>query len=469
MIEKILPVQLAEVLGQLPEAAGQLWLVGGAVRDHFLKRKTTDFDLAVAGEGRQVARRLADLLGGAYYDLDPQRDTARVLTHERGSSWSRIDLAGLRGESIEEDLRLRDFTVNSLAVSLGDEEFLDPTGGLQDLKDKRLSLTAPEALNSDPLRALRAVRLASELGFKMDRQLVGALRDPSLDLSQISAERIRDELFLMLAQSQPQIPLRLAHEMGLLASSLPSTRGLSLGKGLRRLQSLRLFFSTIVGDPAQKVGGDFLRAQASLRLGRFRRQLGRDLDILIAGDRSRRQLLGFAAVFGGNGADPGRKLEELGAHLHLSGAESAHLARISRYLHAHAGLMLPQDRSRLAIYRHYRDYGISGVDLILLGLAEYLRKGFDEITHAEWESQVDTARAYLQAWYEQRALAVDPPALLGGQDLMRELGIGAGPLVGDLLEALREAQVQGQISDSEAAIRFARGQLNALRGDGEQS
>jgi tRNA nucleotidyltransferase/poly(A) polymerase len=467
MIEQLLPADLSEVLGRLPEAGGRLWLVGGAVRDHFLQRRTLDFDLAVAGEGRLVARRLADLLGGAYYDLDPLRGTARVLTQGTGSEWSRLDIAGLRGGSIEEDLHLRDFTINAMALSIPSGKLLDPTGGLQDLRDKVLSLTGPDSLLSDPVRALRAVRLASELSFRMDGELVKAIRDPSLDLASVSVERIRDELFLMLGQAESHVPLRVANELSLLSRCLPSGEKMNLEEGISRLEALTELSSAFIGATGDAMDGDFIRAQASLRLGRFREPLARDLGLLVSGDRIRRQLLGFSAAFVTGSGLVVPDLGQVGNELHLSGDEVAHLTRISRYAAAHAGLNLPEQVSRLDVYRHYREFGSAGVDIILLGLADFHSRGMVEASHSRWETRVETARVYLQAWYEEWPEAVDPALPIRGHDLMEELELESGPMVGDLLEAVREAQVQGLITDRDSAIRHAREHLNALRASGQ--
>jgi len=134
---------------QLPESVSILipllvqdvpiWFVGGGVRDHLLSRKTYDLDFAVDGDAIAFARRVADQLGGYYYTLDEERGTGRVLHQDEEGQRLTLDFARIRGDDITADLTARDFTINAMAINLSDpDEWLDPTAGARDLKDKIL-------------------------------------------------------------------------------------------------------------------------------------------------------------------------------------------------------------------------------------------------------------------------------------------------------------------------------------------
>ena len=138
------------------------WLVGGSVRDMLLGRPVLDIDLVVAEDPRTVAKRLAGRCGGSPFPLSERHGAWRVVSGEQT-----VDIAGCRG-SIEHDLGLRDFTVNAIAVSLDNSEFIDPYGGRGDLDRRLLRTVSDEAFRDDPLRLLRLPRIAHELGFDID-------------------------------------------------------------------------------------------------------------------------------------------------------------------------------------------------------------------------------------------------------------------------------------------------------------
>ena len=133
------------------------WLVGGAVRDRLLGRATDDVDIAVAGDPRGPARRIAKATGGAAFQLSHEFGGWRAVG--RGHAWH-VDLVILRDGEITADLAARDFTINAMAEPLAGGELLDPHGGRADLDARRLRMVSPGALADDPLRTLRAIRLA---------------------------------------------------------------------------------------------------------------------------------------------------------------------------------------------------------------------------------------------------------------------------------------------------------------------
>ena len=134
LVEQLLESDLAELIRSKSNDQ-QVWLVGGALRDHFLQIVQPDLDFAVNSDAISLARGLADAMDVPCYVLDEQRDTARVMLPEQAT----LDFARLRAPTLEADLRLRDFSINSMAVDLNQpDRLIDPLGGLQDLKDKVL-------------------------------------------------------------------------------------------------------------------------------------------------------------------------------------------------------------------------------------------------------------------------------------------------------------------------------------------
>src|SRR5438552_1559410 len=180
---------LLRVLGAPPGAA----LVGGAVRDTVLGRAVADVDVAVPSGALDLARRCAERLGGTCVVLDAERGAARVVT-DGGLT---LDLTDFRAPSLEGDLAARDFTVDALAVPLapllaqGRAAIVDPTGGLADLKARRIRPAGAGVLHDDPLRALRGVRLEATLGLRLTPAAARAARKLAALLHDVSKPETR--------------------------------------------------------------------------------------------------------------------------------------------------------------------------------------------------------------------------------------------------------------------------------------
>lgn len=147
-------------------AGAPVWLVGGAVRDRLLDRPTKDLDLAVRGDVEAAARALARSARAAVFPLSEEFGAWRVVGRDGG--WQ-ADLSPLGGETIEDDLALRDFTVNAIAEPLDGGEPVDPTGGISDLSARRLRMVSEQAFARDPLRVMRLPRFASSWGWRSIR------------------------------------------------------------------------------------------------------------------------------------------------------------------------------------------------------------------------------------------------------------------------------------------------------------
>ena len=199
-----------ERLGPVLDAhPGPSYLVGGTVRDLLLGRPSRfDFDLAVAGDAETYARDLAERLGG------------RVTTHGRfGTAQVRygnahIDLATLRAETIEEDLRRRDFTINAMAIALPDADLVDPLQGEQHLREKLVRVLHERSFVDDPTRIFRAARYETRLGFRMDPKTETLALLAAPDTRLVSGARVREELFAILEEDQPERTLARLHALG---------------------------------------------------------------------------------------------------------------------------------------------------------------------------------------------------------------------------------------------------------------
>ncbi|MEV7982530.1 CCA tRNA nucleotidyltransferase [Streptomyces sp. NPDC086519] len=229
------------------EAGFSLALVGGSVRDALLGRLGNDLDFTTDARPEDVlkiVRPWADAVwevGIAFGTVGVQKE-ARVgddirhfqieVTTYRSEAYDRTSRKPevSYGESIEEDLVRRDFTVNAMAVALPEKEFIDPHGGLEDLAQRVLRTpgTPEDSFSDDPLRMMRAARFAAQLDFEVASEVVAAMKDMAGRLEIVSAERVRDELNKLILSAHPRKGLTLLVDTGLAEHVLPELPALRL-------------------------------------------------------------------------------------------------------------------------------------------------------------------------------------------------------------------------------------------------
>ncbi len=489
------PFLFSPLLKAVREAlpAGQpIHLVGGALRDALLGLETHDLDFVVPAEGIRLARRVANTLQAAFFPLDEERDTGRVLLTGEGGKRIILDFAAWRAASLDQDLLARDFTINAMALDLQTERLYDPLGGGMDVRQKRIRACGPDSLSADPVRVLRATRLAAALGFHIEAETRQQMKQAAAGLRNVSPERVRDELFRILDGPHPATVLRALDMLGALAYVLPELAAL---KGVEQptphvydvwthtlsaLDYLEAILAALAPGYDAENTGDLYTGLLTLRLGRYRQQLAAHFEQALNADRSVRALLGFAALYHDIAKPQNKTVDEQGnlhfwGHdeqgadmaaaraeaLHFSNPEIQRLRLIIRHHmrpHFHSKRMEAEGKapSRRAIYRFFRDTGEAGVDVLLLALADARATRGHTLTQEGWSAMLDVCRVFLENYWEKPSETVSPPPLLNGYDLMTALDLSPGPQVGELLEAIREAQAVGKIETREQAIAFAR-------------
>ncbi len=465
------------------------YLVGGYVRDRLLGRPTYDLDVAVAGDGLILARHLADAFQGDYYPLDVERATGRaILYHDAGRLV--VDVARFRGElplALERDLAGRDLTINALAMQAGAPGVVvDQHGGLADLEAQVLRPVSEGSIRDDPLRALRAVRLAADLGFRLAPETEALLERDGPALAQVSGERVRDELARLLARPDAAPWLVRLDELGLLAVILPELeplRGLeqTLPHRLDALAHTLATLSAAEGIVAQlrwhsrEPGDRGPMPWGKGPLPELEPFAPRLLAHLAQGsNRTRLVLLKMALLLHDTGK-AATKSEEEGRvrfidHQRFSARLAGEALRRLRFnksevrlvqtvvrQHMRPPLLAEQESvSGRAVYRFLRDTEEAGVDVLLHALADHAAIYPPGIEDERWPRLVALVARMLAEYWERRAQGVAPRPLLSGHDLIRELGVEPGPEIGALLEAVREAQAGGEVDTREEALALVR-------------
>ncbi len=490
----LLPPLLERIKNFLP-LEQEIYLVGGAVRDLLLSRISPDLDFALPSNGISLARKIANSLDADFLALDDERDTGRVVLTNEDGSHTFIDFATYRGATLEEDLRARDFTINAIALNLRDNTIVDPLDGAKDIRAKVLRACSPASLADDPVRILRGVRLAAALSFTIDKSTREWMKQSADQIVRISAERLRDEVFKILQGPRVDASLRALDMLGVLSHLMPELLKM---KGVEQspphvyevwthtLSVLNYLDQVIsglrVGYDAEKTN-DMFTGLLGLRLGRFRQQIAKHFSDSLNINRSHRSLLFFAALYHDVSKPETKTIDESGrirffdhdiqgAEVAASRARSFNLSNdeverihviVKNHMRIHSfGTRLEADQqtpSRKAIYRFFRDSGKAGIDLILLSLADLRGTYANELTITTWTAYLDVARILLENYWERPEEVVAPPRLLDGHELMKELNLEPGPVIGQLLEAVRENQAAGKIETREQALLFVREKL----------
>ncbi len=493
-----LPSLLSDVVDALP-ADQPIYLIGGAVRDLLLGRASHDLDFGLGADSLALARKIANKIGAAYYPLDKERGAARLVLIRDDGTRDVLDFAAFRGETLEEDLRGRDFTLNAIALDARSHKLYDPLDGAADLRAKELRLCSPTSLRDDPIRILRAIRLASSFGFKILPETRSAMKESISGFSEISVERQRDEFFKILEGKQPYTSLRALEMLGVLSEILPEVVALKgttqsaphvddvWSHTLNTMRHLESMLSALSPDYDSSKAAEFHNGYLVVKLGRYRQQLAEHFSKTLTTDRSLYGLLFFAALyhdiakplvkkvgdderirFWGHDVEGAEMVAVRARSLHLSNDEIDRLKRIVRghlRIHDMARRMLEKRKqdegharsvspSRRTIYRFFRDTREAGVDIILLSLAD-LRATYEHTLPEDlWKAELDVARILLENYFEKPEKTVKPPSLLDGHEVMAAFSLRPSPKVGAVIEAVREAQATGEVGTRSEALVF---------------
>jgi putative nucleotidyltransferase with HDIG domain len=460
---------------ELPQAAiralgGEegVWMAGGAVRDAALGRPVTDLDLAVVGDPGRAAKALARELGEPTFELSAEFGTWRIVVRSRG--WQ-VDITALRGDSIEADLALRDFTIGAAAVPLAAGEALDPYDGLVDLERGILRAVGPTTFTDDPLRLLRAARLAANLDLRIDADTVALAHDAAARAGEPAGERQLAELRQLLGGGDPLRGLELLDELRLTAVVLPELEGTKgVGQGpnhhldvyghtlevLAHTLEIERELPRFVGPERAQETADFLAEPLADEMDRAVALRFGALLHDIAKPATRAERDGFVG-FKGHDVEGAEVIAQIMGRLRASRKLTRHLQALTLH-HLRLGFMireapLPPRR----VHDYLRATEPVTTDVTLLTVADRLSaRGAGPIAAPEMvEAHLELAREMVAAgldWHREGP----PKPLLRGDEVAAELGI-EGPEIGAKLAELEAAQYAGEVTDRAEALGLLRG------------
>jgi tRNA nucleotidyltransferase/poly(A) polymerase len=456
------PDVMLDLQALLADTSEPVYVVGGAVRDAYLHRPLKDIDLTTPGNAVQLARRIANTLNGDFFVLDDARDVGRSLVDTPDGRLV-IDVTHFRGADLLADLFDRDFTVNAMAVDVRDmTRLIDPLGGEQDVEARLVRRCSAHAIADDPVRALRAVRQSVQFGMRIEAETLHDIRTYGTRLVETSPERVRDEFVKLLSLDNCASALRIADRVGLLEIIIPEVEKLHQPQEdgsdlwqqtlviIERLSNIMAAASYTRSD---NTAASFGIGMMAIQLDHFRASLQSHFQTLWPNERPHWALLNLAILLHQTPESADVRADAL----RLSSAEKERLMAVVRNLSRLSQFANP---TRREIYRFWCDLGSAGVDICLLALAHYLGRAGVELDQRYWLELVERVRLLLEAYYERYEEVVAPPPLLDGNDLMAKLGLRPGPIIGELLELIRESQAAGEVHSAEEALQLAQTHLD---------
>jgi poly(A) polymerase len=435
------------------------YLVGGVLRDCLLNRKVDDFDLVVDKEVKKLARRFARRVGGSFVVLDADRDIYRVIKVKEI-----YDFTPLRGQSIKKDLLNRDFTINALALPLEavreeglhkseiKDNLIDPTGGQQDLEQKKIKAVSNKAFTDDSLRLFRAVRFKAQLRFTITKNTEELMQRAGKRIEDTAEERIKEELLKILAAQDAAANLAyLESKFSLLSTLLPAVNQMKQrGQCAHHREDIWTHSVYAVEKVEQLLKDDFWKDKIALddrlpllKLGVLFHDIGK--------------LITEEAVDGEihfydhhrEGAD---YIVPMLKRLTFSNQQLNYIKTLIRYHMRPFFLYSADNLTSKGKHRFFREVEESTADVCLTA-------GADMLSTVELNGRsegADEGIEFLKELIRDRKVEKERTRkrLVTGEDVMEIFSIPEGPKVGRILKQVKAAQAAGEVSTYQEAIDY---------------
>ncbi|KAB3531817.1 HDIG domain-containing metalloprotein [Alkaliphilus serpentinus] len=451
------------------------YIVGGSLRDILIGKNVKDYDLVVDKNPRGYAEAIATELKGRFIILDEEQETFRVILDSKEF----IDISRMKGKSIIDDLKHRDFTINAMAYDVDNsipiikEKILDPYNGMKDLDRKLIKHLTEETFEADPIRMLRAVRFMAALDFSLDEDTIQQITKNASSIKRVSGERVSYELFEILKSNKSYYYLSyMDKELKLLDKIFPDIEEMKkVGECKYHVVNswTHSIYTVKVAENVINEDGFFEK--------HIKRAFEEHTRELIAADRSRLQLIKLGALFHDIGKPSAMKIDSsgrtrfrgheiTGTKIVKGYSEALKLSTLEKnilqkYVYLH---MLPlvsyknNDVSGRALYNIFSKMGEETLDILLIAFADIVatRRLLDP--HEEM-GMIKIHVEYIANNYLTRYKPLEKiSAIITGKEIMDTLNIPEGEEVGMILEEVKKAIYFGEISSSkEAVIEYIKG------------
>ena len=458
-----LGLDLYRVIGLEADRLGiDAYAVGGVVRDHLLQRPCTDIDVVCVGRqeggevhiGIQLAHAASEALGGSHVSVFKNFGTASFRYTADGREYE-LEFVGARRESysrdsrkpivengtLEDDQRRRDFTVNALAVCLNNDrlgELIDPFGGIRDLDAGilRTPLDPDITFSDDPLRRMRAVRFAAQLGFRIADDTFEAIGRNAKRIEIVSAERITTELNKIMASANPSLGLKLMQKCGLMQLVMPEISALQGVETVDGKGHKDIFFHTmqVLDNVAGMSDNLWLRWAALLH------------DVGKPGVKRYDARQGW--TFHGHEARGAHMVKRIFKRMRLPLGEEMRYVEKLVMLHMRPIILAEDIVTDSAVRRLLFEAGDDIDDLMLLCHADITTRNLDKQRRHRENFEL-VKRKLVELEERDRIRNFQPP--VSGEDIMTTFCIGPCREIGTIKDAIKDAILDGRIPNERDA------------------
>lgn len=458
IIEKI---KSDEILSKITDKfENEIYLVGGTVRDYYMGLDSTDRDIIVMDEeAREFALKLAELFDASFVPLDEDNKIYRIVLADKINC---IDVTNPVGDSIEKDLMRRDLTINAIAVNIRTGELIDISGGVTDIRNKCINYVNELNFVDDPLRLLRVYRFQALYGFRLAPETINAVCKYSDLIHKPAVERINYEILKLFSGEYAHIALENMNKTWILEEIFPFVKELKQVppnshhhldlfhhsiETVKQVQNLYSEASDEIKEHLNRVDfGGFSRL-AHLKLAAFMHDIGKFSTWTIEEGKHR-----FIKH-----DDVGAKMSvKILKDLHCSNKQIDYISSMIKYHIYPSHVMTSPQITEKIMMRYVRKMDKNSIDAIILAQADRLSARGPEITDEIVERNITSLNMLLRFYLEARETLKPLPKLLSGNDVMDILNIKPSRKLGEIMEALHEAQVSGDVITREHAVEFVK-------------
>lgn len=440
------------------EFSNEIYLVGGAVRDFVLGKANYDRDLIVCDEdAKQFSLKLAEYFDATFVPLDEVNKIYRLVMKDKQNY---LDVTNPLDNSLLVDLQRRDLTINAIAVDIHSGEIYDPNNGLSDLQNKIIDLISEQNFIDDPLRLLRVFRFQANLGFEIAPQLCDVVKKHKDLISEPAVERIVYEVVKLFAGQYAHFALLKMDECGLLELIFPVVKELKQVppnshhhldlfnhsvETVKQISEIYASSTEVVKIHLDTVDfGGFSRI-AHLRLAGFLHDIGKFSTWTVEEGRHR-----FIKH-----DDVGAKLViKLLKDMHFSNRQIDYISLLIKYHIYPSHVMSAPDVTEKIMMRFIRRMNENSIDNIVLAMADRLSARGPEITDEIVDANLSALNMLLDFYLSKKDSLQPLPKLLSGNEIMQILSLKPSPKLGEVVNLLYEAQLNGDVTCREEAVLF---------------
>lgn len=449
-------MKIEDFFKTLIDLTDDLYLVGGSVRDYLLKKDCYDYDFAIKDKTIEIGKLLANKTRGSFFILDYERETVRVVWNIEGKLFN-FDIAKIIGDSIENDLILRDLTLNSIGLKVTEENYknivnlevidqkdmIDPTGGIKDLQAGMIRTYKKQNLLDDPLRMVRVFRFYTKLDFEIENKVLTFISEIADQIKIIAKERILKELYDLLAFNHSYKSFEKMFESKLLENIFSDT-AFDKNKFAEAIESIKEIENQI-----SLINSDE-KSENDLKI--FSQEINQYLTNLLILNKTINESIKLAILFY---QIKDNKL-----------SDSEYLRKLENYLKAFT-FSVNEQKFILKTVRYCLDKKFEQLEFDRKSLYLFFKERKEElissllITYINGDQMIkNKVIKILEIYFKDKILSIQPE-IINGDQIMKDFNLKPGRIIGELLEKVRQSQAEKLINDYNQAINFISLELNS--------